>query len=177
VTTAAEIDCGLLDGPEHRTIGVAVDLAYGPCQAAVAPLGHDTALDAEGGTGVLEGPMRALSYRTIVDDPAPSMVVHEGHDPADRRKTFVLNTQIRERHRRRNADGHDRDCEPSHESTCASKHLYLHATRHDQCTPDAVKHCQRSASIGVDACFPGWAATCQDIRFRPHSRSPLPSGR
>ena len=109
-----------------------VHLADGPCQSAVAPFGHDTALDAEGGADVSESPVRVSSHRTIVNDSAPSVVIHEGHDPTDCRKTVVLNTQIRERRRRRDASSHDRDSEPSHESGCASTHLYLHGTRHNQ---------------------------------------------
>jgi hypothetical protein len=129
---ALEIDSGLLDGPEHRAVGVTVHLAHWPGQPAVAPFGHDTALDAEGGADVSERPVRASSHWTIVNDPAPSVVIHEGHDPTDCRKTVVLNTQIRERRGRRDASGHDRDSEPSHESGCTSTHHLLPRTRHDQ---------------------------------------------
>jgi hypothetical protein len=129
---ALEIDSGLLDGPEHRAVGVTVHLAHGPCQSAVAPFGHDTALDAEGGAGVSECPVRVSSHRAIVNEPGPSVVIHKDHDPTDGRKTLVLNTQIRERRRRRDASGHECDSEPSHEPGCVSKHHYLHGTKHNQ---------------------------------------------
>ena len=143
---ALEIDSALLDGPKHRAVGVTIHLAHGPCQPAVAPFGNDTTLDAEGGAGISDGPVRTSSYRTIVNDPAPSVVIHEDYDPTDCRKTMILNKQIRERRRRHDASGYDHDSEPSHESECASTHLYLHGTRHDQWSTNVVNHGGHSAT-------------------------------